>query len=461
MDDTSLFPGLDFTTAQGPASATGGETSAGGVGAADTDVGAAGPRLRRPDRQQARLVPCVLEELLAADHPARAVWAVVQQLDLARFEAGIRARGAVAGQSAIDPQLLVALWLYAYTQGIGGGRELARRCQSQDAYRWLCGGVSVCYHTLNDFRVGHEPALDDLFTQVLAVLMHQKLVQVQRISQDGTKVRASAGAASFRRGATLEKLLVQARQHVAQVKAQAQEAEEPARATAARQAAARDRQRRIEQALAELPKVQAVKEKAHGKAKAQAQPARASTTDPEARVMKMADGGFRPAVNVQLAADPQSKAIVAVAVTNQGTDHGQDQGLRQQVEERTGQKVQEQLMDGGFVSRDSLEQAAEEGVTVYAPVAQPRKPGIDPYAAKVQDGPAVAAWRQRMGTAPAQAIYKERAATSELVNADVKTHRGLGRLTVRGLTKARCVVLWAALAYNVLHFAAALAGAGA
>jgi transposase len=453
MDDTELFPGLDLTA---PASAPTGAAT--GVAAPADDAADAPPRLRRPDRQQASFQPCVLDELLPPEHPARAVWAVVERLDLAGFEAAIRARGSVPGQPALDPHLLVALWLYASTQGIGQGREIERRCQSQDAYRWLCGGVPVSYHTLNDFRVGHAAALDDLFTQLLAVLLHQGLVQVQRISQDGTKVRASAGAASFRRRATLEKLQVEARQHVEQLKAQAQDPSVSARQAAAAQRAAQDRQRRIEQALAELPKVEARKAQAHGKQKRQPQPARVSTTDPEARVMKMGDGGFRPAVNVQFAADPQSKAIVGVAVTNQGTDHGQDQGLRQQVEQRTGQKVHEQLMDGGFVSLESLEQAGREGVTVYAPVSQPRKEGIDPYAPKPGDPPAVAAWRQRMGTAQAQAIYKERAATSELVNADVKTFRGLGRLTVRGLAKARCAALWAALAYNVLHFAAALAG---
>jgi transposase len=435
MDATGLFPGLDLT-APAPAPTV-------------TEGPAAPPRLRCPDRQQASFQPCVLDELLPPAHPARTLWAVVERLDLARFAAPILARGSAPGQPATDPRLLVALWLYAYTEGIGSGRELERRCQSQDGYRWLSGGVTVSYHTLNDFRVGHEAALDDLFTQVLAVLLHRGLIQVTRLSQDGTKVRASAGAASFRRRATLEELLVQARQHVQAVKAQA---DDPA--VSARQAAAADRQRRLEQALAELPQVEALKAQGRGK-RAKTREARVSTTDPAARVMKLGDGGFRPALNVQLASDPQSKAILGVDVTNHGTDHGQAPPLRQQVERRTGQKVTEHLMDGGFVDLDGIVQAQQDQVTVYAPVAQPRQAGIERYAPKAGDPPEVAAWRQRMGTAAAQTIYKERAATSELVNADLKTFRGLGRLLVRGLAKARCVVLWAALAYNLLRLGAA------
>ena len=158
-----------------------------------------------PDRRQAVMQPCVLDELLEDDHPARTIWSVVERLDLSRFESAIVARGGDPGRAATDPRLLVSLWLYAYTRGVGSGRELDRLCGCRDAYRWLCGGVSLNYPTLNDFRVEHAEALDDLFTQVVMRLVQKDVVDIQRISRDGTRVRASAGGGSFRKHATLER----------------------------------------------------------------------------------------------------------------------------------------------------------------------------------------------------------------------------------------------------------------
>lgn len=421
------------------------------------------PRLRRPDRAQALLQPCVLEELLAADHPARTVWAVVCRLDLSRFHEPITARGESPGRAATDPRLLVALWLFAAVEGVGNGRKLARLCEAHDAYRWLCGGVSVNYHTLNDFRVGHDKALDDLFTRALATLMHKGLVKVERISQDGTKVRASAGGGSYRRRPRLERLLEEARAHVAALKTQGDDAPGSAaesalrgRRRAARERAARERLTRVEAALLEMSKLEAVKDAQRDDKPAKHQPPRASTTDPEARRMKMADGGCRPAYNIQIATDPSSRAIVGIAVTSHGTDHGEDQPLRERVEKDTGAKVSEQLLDGGYVKRESIRAAAESGVSVFAPLPATGKNG-SVCIHNPQDSPAVAAWRTRMQTPEGRAVYKERASTSETVNADLKTFRGLSSLAVRGLKKVRCVVLWSALAYNLMHFAAALA----
>lgn len=410
------------------------------------------PRLRRPDRQQTVLQPCVLDELLPDDHAARTICLVVEQLDLSRFEMVITARGSDPGRAATDPRLLVALWLYAYTRGVGSGRELARLCDCQDAYRWLCGGVSVSYHTLNDFRVEHAEALDELFTQVVMRLVQKELVNVHRISQDGTRVRASAGSSSFRRRVTLEQLQVKARTHLEALQRQA-DPQWSTRQAAAQQRAARERVQQIEQALDQVPELEASKQRYGNRkrdARSKAKPVRSSTTDPAARKMKMGDGGYRPAYNVQLAGTPGSRAIVAVAVTNQGSDQQQSVPLRRQVEQRTGQTVKEHLLDGGFVHRQSIEQAGEQAVTIYAPVQETE--GIDPTSPKRGDGPHVAAWRKRMATPEAKAIYKERAATSETINADLKTWRGLDRLHVRGITKVTCIALWAVLAYNLMHF---------
>lgn len=410
------------------------------------------PRVVTAERQQIELRPFDLESLLAPEHRARAIWAMVEGLDLTQFYETIVARGSEPGRPAIDPKVLVALWLYATSEGVGSARELARLCEAHDAYRWLCGGVGVNYHTLSDFRVGHEAALDALLTQVLAAMLHRGLVKLERVAHDGMRVRASAGAASFRREPSLRACLAAAEAQVAHVK---QEGEHPlpgrsARAQAAAARAARERAKRVQQALAELPAVQAVKPTAEKKAQA-----RVSTTDAAARVMKMGDGGFRPAYNVQLATTTDGRAIVGVQVTNCGSDQGQLEPMVEEIAQRTGTRPAEYLVDGGFVKLESITAAAAQGVTVYAPVPEPRTAGIDRYTPKADDPPAVAAWRARMGTDAAKAIYKARAATAETTNADCRTHRGLDRFNVRGHAKVLCVALWTAVTYNALRWIAA------
>ena len=436
MKDEGILPGME-------SQASGIETTS----EARPPIGSL--RFRRPDRSQMRLVPVSLDETIPAEHHVRIVWEVVARLDLSGFAEGLKVSEGEAGRSATDVRLLVALWPYAATQGVGSARELARRCESQDAYRWLCGGVGVNYHTLSDFRVAREQVLDGLMTEVLAMLMARKLVCVQRISQDGLRVRASAGKSSFRREERLQSLLEQAQAQVTLLKAQR---EAPAGMDRTRrQEAARERLERVQKALATLEEVKQVKGRARNNDRDKPSAPRASTTDSEARVMKMPDGGFRPAFNVQVATDTQSRAIVEVDVTNEGTDKAQSEPLREQVQERTGAPVKEHLVDGGFVKREQIERAERAGVKMYAPPQQSRK-DLDPYRVRETDSAEIAAWRTRMATAEAQAIYKERASTSETVNADLRTYRGLGPFLVRGLRKVRCVVLWSALAYNLMHF---------
>lgn len=409
------------------------------------------PRLRRPDRQQLLVQPRTVDDLVPQDHPVRMIWALVQRWDLTFFLQGIRARGERPGRAATDPQLLIALWLYATTQGVGCGRRLTKLCTESDPYRWLCGGVSLNYHTINDFRVDHEEALDNLLTQMLAVLIRAGIVAVQRIAQDGTRVRASAGVNSFQEEETLEKHLQAACEHLEAVKQAAADPKLSAQQKGARERAAREHQQRLEQALVELEKVKQAKAQQKDKPSKDAPP-RASSTDPEARLMRMPDGGTRPAYNLELAADCDSRAIVGVEMTNAGSDAGQDEPMRDQVEARTNQAVAEQLMDGSFVRLEGIERAAAEGVRLYMPVPKPRKAGVDRYAPKPRDGAAVAEWRQRMGTKVAKQVYKQRSSTIETINGELKTFRGLGSLLVRGLRKVQCAALWSALAYNIVHF---------
>lgn len=403
------------------------------------------PRLRCPDRQQ--LIPAMpLENLLEDNHQARLVWDFVQGLDLAPLLDRIRAVEGHPGAPPADPRLLVALWLYATLEGVGSARALAWLCQRHNAFRWLVGGVSVNYHSLSDFRTGHVAFLDQLLTHSVAVLREQDLVDLNRVAQDGMRVRASAGAASFHRQATLEEHLHQADEQVRLLK---EEVDDDPGAPSRRQAAARrraaaERAGRLRQALARLPELEAKKKPD------QRDQARASSTDPEATVMKMADGGYRPAYNVELSTDTASQVIVGADVLTTGSDLGQITPMLDQVQERHGVYPDEALADGGFAALADIEaaQAAPRGTTVYAPVPKPKDPKRDRYEPLPGDSVAVAAWRARMKTEEAKAIYKERASVAECVNAQAR-NRGLLRLLVRGLRKVKAVVLWYAIAHNM------------
>lgn len=401
------------------------------------------PRYETANRTQVELYPCDLEALLPAGHAARLVWRFVEGLTLTTFYDAIRAREGHPGRSPIDPRILIALWLYATIDGVGSAREVDRVCQHHDAYRWIRGGVSVNYHTLSDFRVEHHAALNDLLTQSIAALIKRSVITLARVAQDGTRVRASAGLRSFRRRPTLDEALRLARQQVERTARQ--DGATVSRQAAAQTRAAAEQLARVEEALAEMPAVEAAKARNHSKATP-----RVSTTDPEARKMKMTDGGFRPAYNVHFATDVDSRAIVGVAVTNVGSDQPAFVPMLDQLFERTGRAPTEALVDGGFVTHEGITAAAAQGVTVYAPVPKP-KTDRDPAAACPGDSPAVVAWRTRMATAEAKAVYKARAATAEWVNADTRTHRTLGPLLVRGLVKVHTWVLWIALAHNMMR----------
>jgi transposase len=406
-------------------------------------------RLREPNRKQMILRPENLDGLIGPEHPARAIWRVLEGMELRRFYQSIRAREGSAGRDATDPRMLLALWLYGLSEGVNSARELERLCQAHAAYRWICGGVRVNYHTLSDFRSDSGPALDELMSQVLAVLMHKRLLKLYRVAQDGTRVRASAGSAWFRRKHTLERCLREARTHLAGLAHEAEGAP-TARAQAAQQRAAREREQRVEQALEELQRVRA------GKAQAKNHPqrtgeVRASTTDPEARVMKLGDGGFAPAYNLQFATDTASRIIVGVRATNSGSDSQQLEPMQQELERRTGVTPSQHLADGGYMNFASVERSAARGIEVFSPPRENRTYHIDPLAPQPNDPPAIAEYRRRMSSQEGKAIYQQRAATAETVNADLRTWRGLDRLLVRGLAKLVTVALWSALAYNLMR----------
>jgi transposase len=414
-----------------------------------------GPRrLRHAVRTQVEFQQCSLDELLPQEHEARIVWAYVGGLDLTELHQRIQAVEGGPGQAPADPRIMLALWLYATLRGVGSARELNRLCTQHAAYRWLCGGVSMNYHTLSDFRTQHVELLDRLLTESVASLMAEGLVTLDRVAQDGMKVRASAGAASFRRQPTLEEALAQAEEQLRQLKEEleADPAASKSRSQAARQRAEEERAQRIRAALEQLPKI------AEKKPPKDRQQARASTTDADSRVMKMADGGFRPAFNVQLATATDSQVITGVDLTNAGGDLGQMPPMVEQHQDRYQEKPKAALVDGGFAKKADIEKVEQGGTTVYAPVRPPRGSARDAHTPRADDTPAVAQWRQRMATDEAKAIYRERAATAECVNA-LARNRGLQRFLVRGLRKVQAVVLWFALAHNLMRAVALRAAA--
>jgi transposase len=410
------------------------------------------PRLRQPERKELALHAMALDELLTPDHTARLAWDFASRLDLSSLYADIKAVEGHPGNTPIDPRLLFALWLYATIDGVNSARELERLCEEHAAYRWLCGGVSVNYHTLSDFRVAHGDLLDDQLTRSIAVLLDQEMITLNVVAQDGVRVRASAGADTFRRKPTLTEHLAKAREHLAAL--QAQEGESATAATARQRArrdrAAHERVERLEAALAQMPALEASRE---AYKKGTADQARCSPTDPDARNMKMADGGFRPAFNFQFTTDTKSGLVVDATVVNKGVDNGQMGESLERIEQRYGQAAAQTLVDSGFASHTDIETAAANGTEVYMPIKNEAKKlaaGENPYQPLPEDSPAVAAWRARMGTADGQALYRLRASTAEWVNAGCR-NRGLYQVRVRGLEKVRCCALWQALAHNVLR----------
>jgi transposase len=412
------------------------------------------PRLRIPIRDQIEMRWASLDELLEADHPVRIVWAAVCKLDLKSWLSEIKAVKRHVGRDATDPRLLLSLWVYATMKAIGSARELDRLCRESLPYQWLCGGVSVNYHMLSDFRSRGGDKWDELLTQIVGVLLAADLVKMDRVAQDGMKVRANAGKSSFHREARLEECLNEARQQVETLNELAEKDgdELSRRQRAARERAAKERQQLIEEAMRQREELQQQREATAKKSGRKAGEARASTTDPEARVMKFPDGGCRPGYNVQFSTDTKSGVIVGVEVTNAGTDNEQLTPMLDQSNERYKRVPGEVLVDGGFATMDAIEQAAARGCTVYAPVKdeeKQREAGKDPHVPKKGDSDAVGQWRIRMGTEAAKLIYRLRGQTAEWVNAQCRNH-GLWFMPVRGRPRCRIVGLLHAITHNLL-----------
>ena len=470
------------------------------------------PLIRWVNRQQLSWRAVDVERLVGEDHPARAIWTLIGRMDLSRFYEGIESSAEEGGRPAIDPQLLISLWVYAYSQGIGSAREVARRCEYDPAFQWLTGLDEVNYHTLADFRVEKQKELDELFTQVLAALSKEGLITLEQVMQDGTKIKALASTRSFQREGTIQGHLERARQRVAEMGDPRNEESSP-KAKQAQARARREQQERLENALEELQNLQA--RKSGEKAKSET---RVSTSDPQARVMKQSDGGLALSYNAQISADAAHGLIVGVAVTQEANDSAQLLPAVDRVEQRLKKKPQQLVADGGYTTRDNIAKMAvrqidflgsmrwenvpsgaslpnrlppnaflyqpernryvcPEGKVLHPQGRCKKRPGLTYYryearaedcqtctrkpeccpdnekrgrsVARPEESPVVITFRKKMASEEAQEQYRRRGRVVEFCHAWIKSKLGLRQFHVRGLTKVGIELLWACLTYNL------------
>jgi transposase len=411
-----------------------------------TKPGVARPKVREPQRTQSTLRFEIPEDLLPPEHPARLLWNVLGTLDLSAFLADTRTAQHCAGRSELSPRMKLTLWLYALSIGVGSARRIADLILSDVAFRWVVGDLTVGHHCLSQFRAEHGAALDALFTDVVSQLMHRGLIDLSVVAQDGTRVRAAAGAASFRTYGSLLECREQAALHLKAVLAQAEDPSLTRAQKARSEAAAKGFQRRVQEAIEAC------------KAQREAHPesvARGSTTDAEARVMKMADGGFRPGYNVQfgVVGDKMGgpRTIVGVRVTNVGSDLGSVVPMVEQVERRTGVRPGAVVADSNHAKHDDIKALQARNIRPVIAAPKPRK-GQKP-GTQADASPEIARWRELLGSEEGKEIARMRGGLSELANARQKGQQGLTQLLVRGAPKVLNVALLGALSANLLQHA--------
>ena len=471
------------------------------------------PKWRTAERKQMLVANIYVEELIAPDHKARAIWELAGSLNLEGFAVKVKTAVGGAGRAAWDPRLLVSIWVYAYSEGIGSAREVERLLQYEPGFQWLCGLEGINHHTLSDFRVQHKKALDELFAQMLALLEKEELLSLERVMHDGTKVRAYAGGNSFRREKTVKEHLERARELV---KEMGDPREERSRRQAAQDRVARELAERMERVAEQLTKLQQEKEPA------EREEVRVSRTEPEARLMKHGDNAIVPSYNLQISTDAKEKAIVGMHLSTCSSDAESLPAAVQQMERNLGRKPEQIVVDGGFTNRGSMEAMAAQDIEMFGALKNPEERsaaamkamGIDPgfapqffiweeatnsmrcpadrqlgyvgqsrkngnvyrqYRAQATDcaacalrskccpkssqgrmvsrlemeNPTMAAMRRRMETPEAKAIYRQRSAVAEFPNAWIKEKIGLRKFHVRGKAKATMEAIWACLTYNI------------
>lgn len=406
-------------------------------------------RIKEPERRQVELRTQAVDDLIGPEHPARLIDRVLGTLDLSAFVANTKAVTHGAGRPVMSPRMLLTLWLYAISNGVGSAREIERLTTSDDAYRWIVGDLRPSHDVIAIFRTSHGAAFDQLLTDVLGVLDHKGVLSLRTVAQDGTRVRASAGAPSFRSLGALEECREQAALHLKAVLASADDPELSAAAQAAREAKARDYQERVDDAIEMLQSLPPKKDGGE---------LRVSTTDKDARVMKMADGGFRPGYNIQLGVAGKKtggpRAIVGVRVTNVGSDVSSLVPMQDQIVRRLGRAPSAVLADANHFRIDEIKELDRRGIL---PVVPPPRSRTRKKLGTRQDDARLLQYRKWITSPAARSRYRQRAALAEHANACVKGRFRVDKLLVRGLSKVTCVALLASIAFtlgqNLKHLA--------
>lgn len=322
------------------------------------------PKFIQLNRQQSYWGEIDLENLIGSDHPARAIWELTGRLDLSSFEQGVRSREGTAGAPRHSPRLLVSVWVYGYSEGIGSARALERMMRYEPGLRWLCADDPINYHTLSDFRSSQKEKLNELFAEVLGVMDEEGLIDLGRLMQDGTKVRAVASKASFHRAGTLRNKCEQARALVEELEKQSEKESgenEEKRRTSAKRRAAQQRLQRMESSLEEL------KVRQETVAPGKREEVRISDSEPEARKMLQTDGGFAPSYNVQITTEAKSKMVVGIEVVNQANDTQELVPALDRVQEQYGVQPEQMVADGGYATRENVEATESRQVQLVAP----------------------------------------------------------------------------------------------
>lgn len=407
-------------------------------------------RVNYPIRNQISMRFLSLDQMLPSDHIARVVVEYVQTLDTSRLYERIEVSADQAGRTCTNPDVLVALWLLGTIEGIGSARELDRRCQRDMPYMWICGEISVNRKTLSDFRIDAGEFLNQLMVNTVTSLIDCGIVSLDVVAQDGMRVRASAGKSSFRRAPTLEKLRDEVESFVEQLKAQEENEkcmESETRSKAAKKRSMEDRLNRLKESLEQIKDLAPRREK---RKKGDGKTTRCSTTDPEARNMKMANGGYNPAFNVQFASAADARVIVAVDVTNEGTDGGELHPMMEKIKTSYGHPPKKVVTDGAYATKAGVQNTEQLGTQVVATVPraeQLAKHGKDAHEKQKGDSQEYVEYRQRMKEQENIDLCKLRPSVAEFPNA-VCRNRGLQQFNVRGIAKAKVIALWHAIAYN-------------
>jgi transposase len=468
------------------------------------------PRLKPINRKQLLLRPIDVERLVPEDHEVRAIWEFTGHLDLTTYYQAIHAVEGRAGSTAFDPRLLVAIWIYAYSKGIGSAREISRLCDYDPAYQWLTGMEPINYHTLSDFRIANKESLDRLFVEVLGIMSAEGLITLERVMHDGAKVKALAGSNSFRREERIREHLKAAEEQVQQ----SPDEEVSLRAERARERAAQEKKERMEHALLELEKIRTTKSRGEKKE------ARVSMTDPDARIMKQSDGGYAPSYNLQLSTDATAGVIIGVGISQRPEDVNELMPAIERIEANLGKIPQQVVADGGYTHWENIVamdaagidfigslmdrnrvagQCAQRGVgdafrpehfaydeqndTYTCPEGKtlryngqekltgrtrhiyrarkkdcsfcphrgqccPGKANRRSVVRRVSD-PAVVSFMEKMKTEEAKEIYKQRSGVAEFSHAWIKEKMGLRQFHLRGLLKVGMEALWTCLTYNI------------